>query len=126
MLHSSEATRILVVDDQPDMAEMLADDLSNRGYDAVATSSGRDALKKLKSQRFDALVTDLRMPELDGLALLRASHKLDPSRPVIVMTAHGTLDTAVEASGRGAYHYLTKPFRLEELVRLIELALGRS
>jgi two-component system, NtrC family, response regulator HydG len=126
MLSSTEATRILVVDDQPDMAEMLADDLSNRGYEAVATSSGRDALKKLKSERFDALVTDLRMPEIDGLALLRASHRLDPSRPVIVMTAHGTLDTAVEASGRGAYHYLTKPFRLEELVRLIELALGRS
>jgi DNA-binding NtrC family response regulator len=126
MLSSTEAPRILVVDDQPDMAEMLADDLSNRGYEAVATTSGRVALRKLKCERFDALVTDLRMPEIDGLALLRASHRLDPSRPVIVMTAHGTLDTAVEASGRGAYHYLTKPFRLEELVRLIELALRAS
>lgn len=126
MRRSNETLRILVVDDQPEMAEMLADSLSDRGYDAIATSSGRDALKKLSTQRFDALITDLRMPEVDGLALLRASRELDPSRPVIVMTAHGALDTAVEASGQGAYHYLSKPFRFEELARLIERALGQA
>ena len=121
-----QPTRVLVVDDRPEMAEMIADDLSEKGYDAIAISSSREAMHRLRTERFDALVTDLRMPEVDGLALMRASLELDPSRPVIMMTAHGTLDTAVQASGEGAYHYLTKPFRLDALSRLIEQALGRS
>ncbi len=126
MPESPQPTRILVVDDRPEMAEMVADALSERGYDAVAISSSREAMHRLQTERFDALVTDLRMPEVDGLSLMRASLELDPSRPVIMMTAHGTLDTAVQASGEGAYHYLTKPFRLDALSRLIEQALGRS
>ncbi len=126
MSDTPQGTRILVVDDRPEMAEMVADALSERGYDAVAISSSREAMHRLRTERFDALVTDLRMPEVDGLALMRASLELDPSRPVILMTAHSTLDTAVQASGGGAYHYLTKPFRLDALTRLIEQALGRS
>lgn len=126
MSDTPQGTRILVVDDCPEMAEMVADALSERGYDAVAISSSREAMHRLRTERFDALVTDLRMPEVDGLALMRASLELDPSRPVILMTAHSTLDTAVQASGGGAYHYLTKPFRLDALTRLIEQALGRS
>lgn len=121
--HESK-TRVLVVDDRADMAEMLADDLCDRGYEGLATTSGRDALHILRTERVDALVTDIRMPEIDGLALLRASLQLDPSRPVILMTAYGTLDTAMEASGAGAYQYLLKPFRLDQLVRLLRDALG--
>jgi two-component system, NtrC family, response regulator HydG len=121
----AEATRILVVDDRSEMAEMIAEDLYQRGYVAIAITSGREAMHRLRTERFDALITDLRMPEVDGLALLRVSLDLDPSRPVIMMTAYCTLDTAVQASGGGAYHYLTKPFRLEVLSRLIEQALGR-
>jgi two-component system response regulator HydG len=120
---SPSETRVLVVDDRVDMAEMLADDLCDRGYVSVAVTSGRDALHRLRTERVDALVTDVRMPEIDGLALLRASVQLDPSRPVIMMTAYGTLDTAIEASGEGAYHYLIKPFRLEELVKVLDRAL---
>jgi DNA-binding NtrC family response regulator len=115
--------RILVVDDHPEMAEMIADDLSDRGYVAVALSSGREAVRRLTEERFDAVVTDLRMPEVDGLALLRASRELDPSRPVIMMTAHGAIDTAVEATAEGAFHYLLKPFPLDALTRLLERAL---
>jgi two-component system response regulator HydG len=126
MPDAPKKTRILVVDDRPEMAEMVADALSERGYTAIAVSSGGEAMHRLRMDRFDALVTDLRMPEVDGLALLRASLELDPSRPVIMMTAHGTLDSAVEATGGGAYHYLMKPFRLDALSRLIEQALGRS
>jgi two-component system response regulator HydG len=123
MRSPSEPTRVLVVDDRVDMAEMLADDLCDRGYVGIAVTSGRDALHRLRTERVDALVTDVRMPEVDGLTLLRASVKLDPSRPVIMMTAYGTLDTAMEASGEGAYHYLIKPFRLEELVKVLDRAL---
>lgn len=78
----------------------------------------------LRAERFDAVVTDLRMPDVDGLTLLRASRQMDPSRPVILMTAYASLETALAASGGGAYHYLTKPFRLDTLVWLIERAIA--
>jgi two-component system response regulator HydG len=116
--------RVLIVDDQPEMAEMIADELCGRGYSAVATTSGRQALERLQSERFDALVTDVTMPEVDGMELLRVSLSLDPSRPVILMTAFSTLETAIHATGDGAYHYLTKPFRLDALVRLLREALA--
>jgi two-component system response regulator HydG len=121
----SESARVLVVDDRPEMAEMIVDHLSERGYESLGAASGREALRMLATERIDALVTDLRMPEVDGLDLLGASLALDPSRPVILMTAYGTLDTAIEATRRGACHYLTKPFRLDALVRVLVQALER-
>jgi|HubBroStandDraft_1064217.scaffolds.fasta_scaffold01907_5 DNA-binding NtrC family response regulator len=120
----SELPRVLVVDDQCDMAQMIAEHLSDRGYAAVAESSPRKAVEMLSTQRFDVLVTDLRMPDIDGITLLRISRELDPKRPVIMLTAHSTVETAVEATGRGAYHYLIKPFRLDLLFRLIEQSLA--
>jgi two-component system response regulator HydG len=118
-----ELPRVLVVDDQFDMAQMIAEHLSDRGYAAVAESSPRKAVEMLSTQCFDVLVTDLRMPDIDGITLLRISRDLDPKRPVIMLTAHSTMETAVEATGRGAYHYLIKPFRLDVLLRLIEQSL---
>jgi DNA-binding NtrC family response regulator len=112
------------VDDEFEMAAMIADELGDRGYRAVALKSGREALLRLRREPYDALVTDLRMPEIDGLQLLRISRHLDPSRPVIVMTGHGAIDTAIEADRQGAYHYLTKPFSLSTLVHLLDQALG--
>jgi DNA-binding NtrC family response regulator len=125
MPSSSDTVRVLVVDDWVEMAEMLADDLCDRGYAATAVSSGTEALRILQTKSVDALVTDLRMPEVDGLSLLRASIELDPSRPVIVMTAYSAFDTAMEASGGGAFQYLMKPFRLDALARVLEQALKR-
>jgi two-component system response regulator AtoC len=122
-MDTNKAARVLVVDDRPEMAEMIAEDLSGHGYDVIAVSSGRDALRMLRTERVDALVTDVRMPDVDGLTLLRASLHLDPSRPVIMMTAYGTLDTAMKANGDGAYQYLIKPFRLEELVQALQRSL---
>ena len=120
------APRILVVDDEFEMAAMIVEELGDRGYSAVALRSGREALERLERETFDAVVTDLRMPGVDGLALLRASRELDPSRPVILMTAHGAIDAALEAVGNGAFHYLTKPFSLARLVELLESALRES
>jgi two-component system response regulator HydG len=114
--------RVLVVDDELSMAETLADGLIERGYDAVPVGSSRQAAKMLEDRSFVALVTDLRMPELDGLELLATSRRLAPERPVIVMTAYSALDTAIESIRRGAYHYATKPFKLDE----IALFLGRA
>lgn len=119
----AEVPRVLVVDDRVEMTEVIADALSHRGYEVVAMTSSRGALRRLVAEHFDALVTDVGMPDVSGLELLRASIELDPSRPVIVITAYSTLETAMETTGEGAYHYLAKPFRLDVLVRLLHHAL---
>ena len=121
----TDTPRILVVDDKVDMAEMIADDLCDRGYEGVAVSSGAEAVRRLQAERFDVLVSDIRMPDMDGFALLRASRRLDPSRPVILMTAFAAIDTAMRAFEVGAYQYLMKPFRLDSLARVLDEALGR-
>ncbi len=113
---------VLVVDDQMPMAEMVADGLSERGYDATPVASSVEAAKLAQEDRFDAVVADLRMPELDGIGLLEISRRAAPERPVIIMTAYSAVDSAVESIRRGAYHYLTKPFKMDELA----LFLGRA
>jgi two-component system response regulator HydG len=118
--------RVLVVDDELSMAEMLADGLCDRGFDAVPLESSREAARRLADEPFDALVTDLRMPEMDGLALLSHARSTAPSCPVIVMTAYSALDSAIESIRRGAYHYLTKPFKLDEVALFLERALDDS
>ena len=105
---------VLIVDDKREMADMLAEALADEGYQVTPTSSPRKALELLAADRFDAVVTDLRMPDVDGLALLTASRQSDPYRPVIVMTGYGAIETAIESIRRGAFHYLTKPFKNEE------------
>ncbi|MGZ3474274.1 MAG: sigma-54-dependent transcriptional regulator [Polyangiales bacterium] len=120
-----EKPRIFVVDDQLAMAETIADSLVDLGYDAIALDSSVAASERLGTERVDLLVTDLRMPKVDGLELLGRSLALDAKRPVIVMTAYGAIDSAVEAIRRGAFHYLAKPFKNEELAIFVERALDR-
>jgi two-component system, NtrC family, response regulator HydG len=117
------AARVLVVDDQIEMAETVADGLADAGYDAVACGSSGEAARRLEAETFDALVTDLRMPGVDGMGLLALSRKLAPERPVIVMTGFGAIETAVEAIRQGAYHYITKPFTVEEVAVFLARAL---
>jgi two-component system response regulator HydG len=117
------AARVLVVDDHLEMAEMLAESLVDAGFEAEALASGSAALERLEAGGIDVLVTDLRMNQVSGLDLLAASKKDAPQRPVIVMTAYGAIDTAVESIRQGAYHYLTKPFQPEELVIFLRRAL---
>ncbi len=118
--------RILVVDDQASLAETIAEGLCGMGYDAVAESSSAVAAKVLESDGFDALVTDLRMPQVDGLQLLGIARKLDPNRPVIVMTAFSAVDSAIDSIRQGAYHYMTKPFKVAELALFLAKALDDS
>lgn len=122
----SSVLRVLVVDDRIDMAETVAESLAERGYEAIAIDSGREALSRLRHERFDAVVTDLRMPGVDGLGVLEASRALDPRRPVIIMTGHGAPVSALDAAGRGAYQYLMKPFRMDVLSDLLSKALRRE
>jgi two-component system response regulator HydG len=116
--------RVIVVDDNLEMARTIVEGLADRGYDARAVSSGQEAIARLRAEAFDAVVTDLRMPGIDGLELLSESRKLAPERPVIVMTAYSAIDTAVESIRQGAYHYLTKPFKQDELAIFLERALA--
>jgi len=118
------ASRVLVVDDEGEMAEMIAEHLATRGYRAEAAAGGKLALGALKRRDYDAVITDLRMDETDGFDVLEASLKQDPERPVLVMTAYGTIENAVEAVRRGAFHYLAKPFKLAEACVYLERAIG--
>jgi two-component system, NtrC family, response regulator HydG len=122
----SERARVLVVDDHLSMAEMVAEGLSERGYDAVPVGSGQEAARLLAEDTFDALVTDVRMPDMDGLTLLSRSRQLAPGRPVIVMTAYSAVESAIESIRRGAYHYLTKPFKNDELALFLGRAIDES
>ena len=118
--------RILVVDDRLDMAEMVADGLAEHGFESRAISDVAQASAQLSLGTHDALVTDLRIPGSDGLELLALSRSVAPNSPVIVMTAFSGIDTAIESIRRGAYHYLTKPFKVEELVLFLRRALDEA
>jgi two-component system response regulator HydG len=113
--------RILIVDDDAALAETLADELASDGFETVHVASSGDAAR-LVEEDFAAIVTDLRMPTIDGLGILALSREVAPDRPVIVMTAFSAVDTAIESIRQGAYHYLTKPFKVDELA----LFLGRA
>jgi two-component system response regulator HydG len=115
--------RVLVVDDKLAMAETIADGLGDHGFAATALGAGRAALEAVRAGRADVVVTDLRMPDLDGLALLDTLRDSGLDVPVIVMTAYGAIDSAVESIRKGAYQYLTKPFKLDELVIFLRRAL---
>jgi two-component system response regulator HydG len=115
--------RVLVVDDNIEMARMLCDELHDRGYDAFPMTTTSDALRALESEVIDAVVTDLRLPDGDGLQILASSKRGQPDRPVLVMTAYGAVDSAVESIRKGAHHYLTKPFDAGELALFLDRAL---
>jgi signal transduction histidine kinase len=110
-----KAPRILVVDDEAHILEVLEMRLGALGLDVAAARTAREALEALDAQPFDVALFDLRMAPVDGLTLMESAHARQPRLPVLIMTAHGTIETAVEAIRRGAFDYLTKPFVAEEL-----------
>jgi two-component system response regulator HydG len=114
--------RALVVDDVVDMAETIASDLTAGGFDAVVAGGGAEALELFAKEPADVVVTDLRMKSVDGLDVLDGIKRLDPTVPVVIMTAFGGVESAVEAMRRGAFHYITKPFELDTLRALVARA----
>ncbi len=117
---------ILVVDDDPAMRHLLSVILTDHGWEARAVSSGQDALKELEARDHDLLLTDVRMPGMDGLALLREVQRLRPDLTVIVMSAYGAQDAAIAAMKAGAYDYFSKPFRRDEVVLVLRKAEERE
>ncbi|MEO6952316.1 MAG: sigma-54 dependent transcriptional regulator [Polyangia bacterium] len=116
--------RILVVDDHVEMGKLLGDQLGDAGYLVEVATNGEDAIARLAIDAFDAVVTDLRMEGRDGFDVLAAAHAVDPHVPVLIMTAFGAIESAIEAMRRGAYHYLAKPFRSDELLLHLERGLA--
>jgi len=119
-------TRVLVVDDERSMRELLAIMLRQAGHDVTVADGGEAAIKALKSDTFDLVITDLRMREVDGLAVLRAAKEQSPQTVVLVITAFASTETAVEAMKLGAYDYLAKPFKVDEIKLTIANALERK
>ncbi len=116
--------RLIIVDDEAELTAALCEILTGRGYETAGYISGAEALVKLKEQDFDLLLTDLMMPEMDGIELLQAALAIDPNIVGIVMTGQGTVQTAVEAMKTGALDYIMKPFNLNSLLPVLSRAMA--
>jgi len=114
--------RVLIVDDELELMTALCDMLTMQGYEAVGHTSPQEALQALRGQNFDVLLSDLMMPEMDGITLLQTALALDPYLMGIVMTGQGTVQTAVAAMRVGAFDYLLKPFQFEALASVLTRA----
>ncbi len=118
----AQAIKILVADDDKNLREVLVGELANNGYGVNGVENGTRALEILKKNEVDVLLLDLSMPDLDGMEVLKRVKAGDLSAEVIILTAHGTVSTAVEAMKLGAYDFLTKPFKMDELCAIVEKA----
>jgi two-component system response regulator AtoC len=119
------AEKILVIEDDPAFRAMLAEALEEKGYEGVLVGSAEEGVARIKKELFDLVITDVMLPGMSGIEALSLIKEADPSLDVIVMTAHSTRDSALEAVRRGAYDYFTKPFSLSEMEIVIRRALER-
>lgn len=111
-----DATRVLIVDDEEDFANALSERMRNRGLEADTAFNGPDAIKLVKSHRYDAIVLDLAMPGMDGIETLKRMLAVNANLQVIILTGQATVSKGVEAVKEGAFEFLEKPVRLDELV----------
>jgi DNA-binding NtrC family response regulator len=117
--------RILLVDDEVVFANNMSKLLTRRGYQIKAVNSGDEALRALMDNPFDVMVLDLKMPGMDGIATMQEMRKLGLFTEILILTGHGSIDTALEAIQLGAYDYVTKPVEIAELLSKIEAAFER-
>jgi DNA-binding NtrC family response regulator len=115
--------RVLIIEDDKRLREVLKKILGREGFDVEVMGDGSGGLTKIKQDFFDVALTDLKMPGMDGIEVLKTIKKISPKTYVIIMTAYGTIDSAVEAVKSGAFDYITKPFKTEEILILIKKAL---
>jgi len=114
---------ILVIEDKESMAEMLKDTLESEGYKVITARDGNEGIKHIKESRIDLVLTDLKLPEKDGIEVLKTTKEENQLIPVIVMTAHGSIEIAVTAMKEGAFDFITKPFDTDHLLMLIKRSL---
>lgn len=115
-------SRVLLVDDEVVFTKNMSKLLSFRGYPVTAVNSGDAAIRELEQNHFDVIVLDLKMPGMDGITTLKEILKLGLFTETLILTGHGSIDSALEAMKLGAYDYLTKPCEIDELVAKIEAA----
>jgi nitrogen regulation protein NR(I) len=120
---ATEPKQVLIVDDEPNLRKILSAQLSRDGYDVLTAEDGEQGLATLREHHIDLVITDLKMPKIDGMQLLREALREEPELPIVMITAHGTIDTAVEALKTGAFDYLTKPFDKDEVRQIVAKAL---
>src|SRR5512146_3169347 len=121
----AETPRILVVDDEKFIRDIIADFLSMEGYVVRTAEDGAAAADELRRARFDLVISDLKMPRMGGLELLREVSEVHPDTMTIIMTGFGTVETAIDAMKRGAYDYILKPFKVEEIVHIVQRGLEK-
>jgi nitrogen regulation protein NR(I) len=118
-----ERKQVLIVDDEPNLRKILSAQLSRDGYDVMAAEDGEQGLAMLQEHHIDLVITDLKMPKVDGMTLLKKALEEEPDLPIVLVTAHGTIDTAVEALKSGAFDFVTKPFDKDEVRQIVAKAL---
>jgi DNA-binding NtrC family response regulator len=121
-----EKAKILIAEDEKSQRDLLEGFLKKEGFSVVAVTNGREALQQLEGIPYDIALLDYKMPELDGLQTLREFRRLYPEIPVVMMTAYGTVETAVASMKEGALDYLTKPIDLDELLLIFQKVIERS
>src|SRR5262249_42410555 len=122
---NGEQIRVLIIDDEPLHAEAVAESLQRVGYDCIVVTSGSAGADKIEQEEVDVVLTDLRMEDMDGLAIVRKAKQDLPDAEVVVITGHGDVKTAVEAIKEGAANYLTKPVDMAELRAIVDRAAER-
>jgi len=120
------ASKILILDDEENMLHMLKTILTKEGYEITTANNGIEGLKKIESNSFDTILCDLRMPEMDGLSFLKATKEKNIQSTTIMMSAYGTIDMAIEAMKLGAYDYISKPFKPDEIILTLKKAEERE
>ena len=120
---TGQGHKVLVVDDDPEMCGLLSDVLRGEEFSVLTTGESLEASKILKKEEFDVVITDLKMKGLKGLDLLEETKKVAPLTPVIIITAFGTIESALQAMKMGAYDYITKPFQMDEILLTVKKAL---
>jgi DNA-binding NtrC family response regulator len=116
--------KLLVVDDEFAIQKALVKYLRKIGYDVDSANDGAEAVEKVKNKIYDLVISDLKMPNMSGIELIRACKKISPSTTFLIMTGFGTIETAIEAIKEGAFHYITKPFELDDIGMLIDKAVS--
>ena len=118
--------RVLVVDDEDELREMLAETVRSLGHEVLTAEDGEKGLHVYKQQEIDLVITDLKMPRMDGLTLLREIRLVKPDAVVLMITAFPTIDSAVQAIKLGAYDYIIKPFKIEQIEVVVRRAVEKK
>ncbi|HXF59893.1 MAG TPA: response regulator, partial [Candidatus Saccharimonadales bacterium] len=116
---------MLVVDDDPGASSLLREVFLQEGYDVTLASRGAEALELAAARPFDIVLSDVQLPDIDGIEVLRRIRRLKPDPTVILVTAYGTIETAIRALHEGAFDYVRKPFKLDEVRLCVERAMER-